>query len=793
MSFTKEMAAHSSDMNNLSAKKYDHNFNKGDFVPGACHYDENTILNKNGELVQIIKIEDYVLTSHVESNDLRTAVRNSIINSIKVPEVSFWIYTVRKPHKFDLIQKNTHDVSDVLNDAHVQNISDRVTYINELYIAVVTHHLPESMRGILGALSFSYVKTKHKDFLRNKVVKLNSITSNILGSLKGFEVKKLGLVVNDGGKIRSELIEFFYYLTMMHQKECLLDMNDISSICSNSDITMGFNTFKVSSEGVQKFGAILAIKDYQDSPLEAVDDCLQQDYEFMIVEVIKFTKGKNVLKFFQKQAKFLEFSSDDELKRISNVDEFISTDISSCLNFCERKIDFVIIADTLPQLHSNVDKIVSSLSSLGIVCVRCDLTMEDDFWSHLPGNFPHVLNVRYTLIQYSCAFALLHHFPSGTLQGNKWGYAVTMFFSTKGRPYFFSFHVGDKGHTLMVGSPQSSVTSLLNFLLSESRKLNTRIVLLDYTGKSIIFVKAINGKYYRADHRSDYQELSFNFFQVEDSTINRKIVTGILQRMLNMKQIPEDINNAIDEIVNHLFALPIESRTIDSIADRIGMLGKNASQWVDDGEFAHLLKEGANVDWHAKVLGLNVGVLFSKPQCASVLIYYFLYALINYLDGSPTVLVIDEAWILDYVFTNDKELDDWIEEMNKLNVVVVFAGENIPAIVSSNVICRFNKYVETQIFMPNSVSTSKLYMKAFNLSKSECNTMFQMPSQEGYFFVKQNNASIVLSFNLPDIPETNVLSANKETIRYMYESINSHGDDIEEWLPVFYKKCSETT
>ncbi|MGN7618768.1 MAG: VirB4 family type IV secretion system protein [Ehrlichia sp.] len=345
----------------------------------------------------------------------------------------------------------------------------------------------------------------------------------------------------------------------------------------------------------------------------------------------------------------------------------------------------------------------------------------------------------------------------------------------------------------MVGSSQSSVTSLLNFLLSESRKLNTRIVLLDYTGKSIIFIKAIGGKYYRADHRPDYQELSFNFFQLEDTSINRKIVAGVLQRMLVMKEVPEDINNAINEIVNYLFTLPIESRTVNSIADRIGMLGKNASQWLDDGEFAHLLMQGCNIDWNTKVLGLNVGVLFSKPQCASVIIYYFLHALINYLDGSPTILVVDEAWILDYVFMSDQELDDWIEEMNKLNVVIIFAGENVPAIVSSNVICRFDKYVETQIFMPNSVSTSKLYMKAFNLSKSECNTMFNIPSQKGYFFVKQNNVSVVLSFSLPNIPETNVLSANKDTIRYMYESINSHGSDIKEWLPVFYKKCSEAT
>ncbi|KJV63412.1 MULTISPECIES: VirB4 family type IV secretion/conjugal transfer ATPase [Ehrlichia] len=792
MSFFQEIIGRSSHLNpnNVSIKRRDNTYNKGNFVPAACHYDESTILNKDGELVQILKIEDYVVSHYINDKDLRAAVRNSIINSIRVPEVSFWIYTVRKPHKFDFVRRNINDISDVLSDVHLNNIGQRATYINELYIAVVTSCLPETMKGVLGALSFSYIKNKHKDFLKNRIIRLNKVTENILENLKKFEARKLGLIVVDEEKVRSELVEFLYYLTMMRHKECFLDMADLSGICGDCNIEMGFNAFKVSCNNYQRFGAILGIKDYQDSPLDALDQCLQQDYEFIIVEIIRFANSKNALKLFQKQAMFLEFSNDARLRKISNIDNFVSVDTDSCLSFCERKISFVIISNTLPQLHSNVDKTVASLASLGIICVRCDLTLEDDFWAHLPGNFAYVLNLRYTLMKYACAFSLLHYFPSGALQGNKWGQAVTMFFSNKGRPYFFSFHVLGAGHTLMVGSLQSSVTMLLNFLLSESRRLNTRIVLLDYTGKSIIFVKAIGGQYYRADHRRDYQEMSFNFFQLEDSVLNRKIVIGVLQRMLNVKDITEEMSNAIDKVVDYLFTLPIESRTISNISDHISALGKNASQWVNNGEFAHLLKEDANIDWQAEVLGLNVGVLCSKPQCASVLIFYFLNTLINYFDGSPTILVIDEAWILDYVFTNNQEFDEWIEMMNKLNVVVVFAGENIPAIISSNVIYQFNEHVETQIFMPNSVSTSKMYMKAFNLSRSECKTMFQMPSQEGYFFVKQDNNPVVLSFNLPDIPESHVLSANKNTIRYMYESIHTHGDDVKEWLPAFYKKCS---
>lgn len=42
-----------------SARKADkdlYNDASEDFIPIACHYDENTLLTKNGELIQIIQI-----------------------------------------------------------------------------------------------------------------------------------------------------------------------------------------------------------------------------------------------------------------------------------------------------------------------------------------------------------------------------------------------------------------------------------------------------------------------------------------------------------------------------------------------------------------------------------------------------------------------------------------------------------------------------------------------------------------------------------------------------------------
>ena len=52
--------------------------------PYVCHYDENTILIKNGELLQIIRITGFSSTMVIsELVSLREAVRQALMENVK--------------------------------------------------------------------------------------------------------------------------------------------------------------------------------------------------------------------------------------------------------------------------------------------------------------------------------------------------------------------------------------------------------------------------------------------------------------------------------------------------------------------------------------------------------------------------------------------------------------------------------------------------------------------------------------------------------------------------------------
>lgn len=72
-----------------------------DFIPYAIHYDKNTILTKNGELMQIIRVVGFSNASvFADLISLREAVRDGIRDNIKQTNYAIWFTTIRRKKIF---------------------------------------------------------------------------------------------------------------------------------------------------------------------------------------------------------------------------------------------------------------------------------------------------------------------------------------------------------------------------------------------------------------------------------------------------------------------------------------------------------------------------------------------------------------------------------------------------------------------------------------------------------------------------------------------------------------------
>ncbi len=756
-----------------------------DFIPYACHYYEETILTKQGELLKIIKLEDY--SSADNYSDLRTEIRKSISKNIDSLYFTVWIHTARKRNKLSLKWNKTGDFSDKLHSTWLNKLTDsKLQYINELYIVVLFSDFGEHTNN---SFFLSRIKNQHKLSLQENHRELQRVTNLIQSDLEPFGAKKLGLRFSEC-KMYSEMMEFLHYIVTLTRKDYPICERDLSQHVENLKVAFGFNTFQTTFENQQKFGSIFCIKEYREIPLENIDRCLQLDSEFIITEIIIFTSNNKAVKEFKKQINMLQVSEDSILLQNPEIKEIIELEKTSAIDFCQQKIIFTIFADDRKRLAENISDLSAVMSLVGLMMFRADLHMKDHFWAQLPGNFTFVTQPKNILKKYACSFAMLHDFRSGTLKGGRWKEAVTVFFSKKGCPYFFNFH-GKKnnGHTTILGAPNSGRTSLINFLLSESRKFDPRIVILDNTGKSIIFTKAVSGKYYIIDPKYKNKSLKFNPLNIEGSASNRNMLVELIKRMVADTN-SVDVEEKIKKIVDSIFAIPRESRSISQISEVLLLLGGKISKWCNDGEFAYLFQDGdeSDIDWEMRTISLNTANLTKRKECMSVILYYFLYSFEAKCDGSPAILVLDEAWEISNIFPTEKEFDNWMHRMTKLNVVVILSTENLNLAFASKFTQYLDKHVDTRILMPN-VNANRLYMKAFSLSKEELNIILQTPTQEGLFLIKQYKGLVTLNLDLKDMQEIHILSANKDTIKYMYEAIKEKGEEVSKWLPVFYEKC----
>src|SRR5262245_39593125 len=81
-----------------------------DFIPAACHYNERTLLTKNGELMQVIRIwADLAGLAHegaeITGVYLRDVIRRALLQHVPSEKYAFWFHTVRSKKPLPAMEK----------------------------------------------------------------------------------------------------------------------------------------------------------------------------------------------------------------------------------------------------------------------------------------------------------------------------------------------------------------------------------------------------------------------------------------------------------------------------------------------------------------------------------------------------------------------------------------------------------------------------------------------------------------------------------------------------------------
>jgi len=534
---------------------------------------------------------------------------------------------------------------------------------------------------------------------------------------------------------------------------------------------------------------LVSVKDYpgQTAP-GMLDELLRLPFELTISQSFGFVERQAALSRMNLALRRMRSAEDEALSLRAELTDAKDDVAAGRASFGEHHMTVAVRGNSPEVVHEGVAEVQSALADLGIMSVREDIALEPAFWAQFPGNFKYIARRGLVSTNNFAGFASCHNFALGRPSGNHWGDAVTLLETTAAGPYFFNFHQNDLGNFTVIGPSGSGKTVVLNFLLAQARKFHPRIIFFDKDRGAEPFIRAIGGRY---DVLRPGIPSGLNPLQLPDTPSNRQFVIDWLQVLAGGAESDELVQ--IKDAVDANFEQPRQHQRLRHIVElfRGGQrphgndLWSRLRPWWGEGERAWLFdSEHDLTDLTAESVGFDMTQILDDPVARTPAMMYLFHRVEERLDGSPTIIVVDEGWkaLDDDVFV--RRIKDWEKTIRKRNGVVGFATQSAQDALESRIASAIIEQAATQIFMSNAKARRSEYVDGFGLTEHELELVRTIPDSAHCFLIKHGNDSVVARLNLTGEKDLlTILSGRERTVRLLDQIRLETGDDPTDWLP----------
>ena len=701
---------------------------ESDFVPYACLYDGTTILTKDGELLQTIKITGTGFDTG-QANHLRQAIRQAIKQSIPNESYAIWLHTLRRQQVHTNQSPSFADAFSTQLDQFWRNqLPHSASFVNELYITVVRTGEPTPLKNIKKMLH-NFSTSRNRDARTAEIDRmsdeLTTTTRSMLAKLNAYGAKLLSVVEREGEFV-SEQLEFLEKLINLQERPMPLPRQDLSFALTSGEITFGYNAMEVrSATGTRRFAAILTLKEYKESTLAGIDKFLEIPCEIIISQCFSFTGAEVAQESYAKQARYLSISGDAELAKWMEIDRLMETRNSeNAQEFGTQQTSIFLIAPSVRQLETNMRLVQRSLGRLGMVAVREDLRMEECYWAQLPANFPFVVRKQSIDTEHLAGFANLQSAPMGNKAGSSWGAPVSVFTTLQDLPYFFNFHRENTAHTVILGKPKSGRTSFLHFLLTQTRKLPVALWYLDASGRGRALIESMGGHYVQPGT----SQLALNPFHLADTPSNRDFLALWLATLTDPHafNVNSTTHGFFKTLVEKVMQQPRAERRLSTmlpfVQEADPSLAHTLQAFCSGGPYGALFDMPEDNFTTDALIGWDISPWMADPATRIPLVSYLLHRLTGSLTGAPTLIIMEEGFTLLDTPLFASRAGGWCDYLTSQNAACILTTEAIDESGSRAFVGQILPKIAT-IFAMADTQAGAEYAMGFGFSEQEISTL----------------------------------------------------------------------
>ncbi len=288
--------------------------------------------------------------------------------------------------------------------------------------------------------------------------------------------------------------------------------------------------------------------------------------------------------------------------------------------------------------------------------------------------------------------------------------APPLFFArTEGStPFRFSLHVGDVGHTLVVGPTGAGKSVLLALMALQFRRYpGSQVFAFDFGGSIRAAALAMKGDWHDlggalTDGASEPVVLQ-PLARIDDAAERgwaAEWIAAILARE-KIDMTPE-AKDHLWSALSSLASAPVSERTLTglSVLLQSQSLKRALQPYCLAGPFGRLLDSEIERIGTTSVQVFETEGLIGTSAAPAVLAYLF-HRIEGQLDGRPTLLIIDEGWLAldDEGFAG--QIREWLKTLRKKNASVIFATQSLSDIEGSPIAPAIIESCPTRLFLPN--------------------------------------------------------------------------------------------
>lgn len=778
------------------------------FIPYEGYWNNRTVLTKDNGLLQVIKIGGFSFeTADDEDLEIRKNLRNMLIKGLSGSGVSLYFHMIRRKQPAYPPDYAPVDMPDgfalYLDNKWVARHKNKQAFVNELYITVIKKPtstgalsgVEDLVKGVLrGADKEAWALT-----MREAYEELEEAVGRVMASLRDYSPEVLE-IESTGGRNISHIAEFLSSIVSCGQKtKALVSTRPLSEQLCNNRLYFGRRSIEMKMhDGNSKFAGMVSLKEYGPKTWAGVLDAfLEAPYEFVMTQSFEYGNRQTAISGMQRQQDRMVQAGDKAVSQIEEINVALDKAMSGEIGFGKHHLTVMCVADSQKELEGILSMAVVDLTNTGGIGVRETTNMEPAFWGQIPGNFDFLVRKATINTLNLAAFNSMHNYPIGKQENNHWGPAVTVLDTTSSTPFYFNFHVRDVGHTVIIGPTGAGKTVLMNFLCAQAQKFKCRLFFFDKDRGAEIFIRALSGQYTIIDPA---KPCGFNPLQLPDTGENRTFLMEWMRLLVstNGEDVSSDDIALISNAIAGNYKLDQQDRKLSNIAPFLGLGGPGSlagrlAMWYGKGSHAKVFDNDTDVIDFGKssVFGFEMAELLKDKASLGPALSYIFHRINLSLDGTPTMIVLDEAWALidNPVFA--PKIKDWLKVLRKLNTFVVFATQSVEDASKSAISDTLIQQTATQIFLPNLKATS-VYRTTFMLSAREFELIRTTDPGTRFFLVKQGNDSVIARVDLSSMSDViNVLSGRASTVIILDEVRKQYGDDPGVWIPIFNKKVKE--